>query len=151
MRNAAPLNFKIALDILCDQRPNYSSMLTGSVLLTSMQCLFTFCSQTEVANGIISGRVVSHIAHHKADNLAYWVNSLWRNSTQIRWRWRFEDFLQDNFRPEEASDVISDVAIDDVGLAFHVKFGCSLHCTSARSRTENRLCAEQAICIVRFA
>ena len=32
---------------------------------------------------------------------------------------------QDKFRPEAASDAISGVAVDEVGLDVHVKFGSS--------------------------
>ena len=84
----------------------------GPVLRTFLYYSIAFCSRPEGAGNAISGRFVGQLILDERVKFEPFS----RNSTQSRWRRYFRLFFPYNFRPEVVNDVISGVAVDNVGM-----------------------------------
>ena len=97
----------------------------GSILRTFVQYLITFCSRPEATGGVISGRFVEPIVLHTCvkfhdHTLHYAILEKFhpKPSEAV-----FLTVSPYNFRPDVDNDVISGLAIDNVGVNVCVKFG----------------------------
>ena len=113
-QNAAQLNWKISVDILCvisgDLTSNQAQIIqpfAGWIRLrTFIQHSTKFCSRPEAAIGIISGKCMRHSIGDKAVKLG---DPRLNRSRQIQ---NCRRFFRDNCQPEVVSDVISSTAVD---------------------------------------
>ena len=104
----------------------FDSLPVGIVLRTFVQYLIAFCSQPETASEVIS---CSFVRLPLSPTSVYnFCDSRLKRFREIRPEVIGRGILQfvyDNFQSEEASDFVSGVAAEWVGLEVYVKFGDS--------------------------
>ena len=117
----------------------FDSLSAGLPLRTFMQYSFAFGSRLEATSDVMSRRFVSMIV---PDNIVILVKTVREKFDPKPSEAAFLSFFRDNFRPEVASDIISGLSVDEVGLDVFVKFGDS---RSSPSRNSRNIRADQFV------